>query len=240
MRNHHAVAAARPEVLRRAWRTSIFSRHVLRRTSGRATQTIDDCYNDTARCPRGQSVMAGSPIITCPECGKKFKGKGDLSGKRIRCPFCAEAFVVGAGADIETASPPRPERSAPTATATARQSPKPPPPATRPSPPKPPAKPADSKPSPKASAKPAPAPTPPPPAAAADDDEDGKNPYGITDLDLAPRCPNCASEMESEEAVVCLHCGYNTLTREWGKTEKVIATTGGEHFLYLLPGLLAG
>jgi hypothetical protein len=80
---------------------------------------------------------------------------------------------------------------------------------------------------------------PPPKPAGDEDDDDGKNPYGITNLDLAPRCPNCASEMESEEAVVCLHCGYNTLTREWGKTEKVVATTGGEHFLYLLPGLLA-
>ena len=70
------------------------------------------------------------------------------------------------------------------------------------------------------------------------EEDDNPNPYGVTELDLAPRCPNCANEMESEEAVVCLYCGYNTLTRTWGKTQKVIAMTGGEHFLWLLPGLI--
>ncbi|MBM4072498.1 MAG: hypothetical protein FJ271_26750 [Planctomycetes bacterium] len=182
--------------------------------------------------------MAGSPIITCPECGKKFKGKDDLSGRRIRCPFCAEAFVVGGSQDSER-TPPRkqkPDVAGAKDVAVAKKanpSTRPAPPSPRPSPPKP------STPKPSA-AKPVPPPAVPTQAAKGDDDEDdGKNPYGITNLDLAPRCPNCASEMESEEAVVCLHCGYNTLTREWGKTEKVIATTGGEHFLYLLPGLLA-
>ena len=38
--------------------------------------------------------MAESPIITCPECRKKFKGKGNLEGKKIKCPQCAKAFVV--------------------------------------------------------------------------------------------------------------------------------------------------
>jgi hypothetical protein len=32
--------------------------------------------------------------ITCPRCSKKFKGKPDLYGKRVRCPGCAGAFVV--------------------------------------------------------------------------------------------------------------------------------------------------
>jgi hypothetical protein len=70
-----------------------------------------------------------------------------------------------------------------------------------------------------------------------DEDEDA-NPYGVTTLDLAPRCPNCANEMESEEAIICLHCGYNTMTRQQARTRKVHDTTGGERFLWLLPGIL--
>jgi DNA-directed RNA polymerase subunit RPC12/RpoP len=133
-------------------------------------------------------------VITCPECKKKFKGKGELQGKKIRCPFCQEPFTVPAMEKVEA-----------------------------------PAKPA---------AKPAKAAKPAPKPSGWDEEDDNPNPYGVTELDLAPRCPNCANEMESEEAVVCLYCGYNTLTRTWGKTHKVIEMTGGEHFLWLLPGLI--
>ena len=38
--------------------------------------------------------MADSPIITCPECRKKFKGKPGLEGKKIKCPLCTKPFVV--------------------------------------------------------------------------------------------------------------------------------------------------
>jgi len=148
--------------------------------------------------------MAASAIITCPECKKKFKGKDDLQGKKIRCPFCKEPFVVEV--DEEATIPPG---------AGAKSAKKP----AEKTPPK------------------------PVPAAGGDDDDDefgqGSNPYGITKLDLAPRCPNCANEMESEEAVVCLFCGYNTLSRTWGKTKKVIELTFRDYFMHLLPGLLA-
>ena len=40
--------------------------------------------------------MAETSVITCPECTKKFKGKSDLQGKKIKCPFCAKPFVVSA------------------------------------------------------------------------------------------------------------------------------------------------
>jgi hypothetical protein len=124
-----------------------------------------------------------SPIITCPACKKKFKGKDDLQGKKIRCPFCKEPFVVAV--DEEATIPP--SRGEDT-----------------------------------------------------DDEFDtGSNPYGITKLDLAPRCPNCANEMESETAVVCLFCGYNTLTRTWGKTAKVVELAFGDYLKHLLPGLIA-
>jgi DNA-directed RNA polymerase subunit RPC12/RpoP len=73
----------------------------------------------------------------------------------------------------------------------------------------------------------------------ADDDldDDGK-PYGITEEDLTPRCPHCTAEMEDEDAVVCLHCGYNKQTRELGKTTVIKHLTGFDHFLWLLPGIL--
>ena len=67
-----------------------------------------------------------------------------------------------------------------------------------------------------------------------DDDGDGK-PYGVTDLDLAPRCPHCAHEFESEDQVVCLNCGYNTQTRELGRRKRVKDPTGMDWFMWLLP-----
>jgi hypothetical protein len=70
------------------------------------------------------------------------------------------------------------------------------------------------------------------------EDEGDANPYGVTNLDLAPRCPECANEMESETAVICLYCGYNTETRERARTRKVRDVTGGDRFAWLLPGIL--
>ncbi len=128
--------------------------------------------------------MAGNPVITCQKCGKKFKGKGDLEGKKVRCPFCKEAFTVGGDDDEEMAAVSAPE------------------------------------------------------APAKEEAEDDINPYGAQEQDLAPRCPNCANEMESADATICLFCGYNTLTRQWGKTVKTVAHTKGQIFVHLLPGIL--
>ncbi len=77
------------------------------------------------------------------------------------------------------------------------------------------------------------------PAADDDDDDmgDGK-PYDITALDTAPRCPECANEMEGPEAVICLKCGYNTRTRSRVVTRKLYHHTPFDYFLWLLPGIL--
>lgn len=69
-----------------------------------------------------------------------------------------------------------------------------------------------------------------------DEEDDDPNPYGLIDVDLSPRCPDCANEVE-EGAVICLTCGYNMQTREKAKTRRVYDLTGGEHFLWLLPGI---
>ncbi len=138
--------------------------------------------------------MAESPVITCPECKKRFKGKGDLTGKRIKCPLCAKPFVVGVEKPaevVEAASPGLAPEAAP----------------------------------------------PPAPLGFADEPEDDGTPYGVTELDIAPRCPHCANPMADEKAFICLYCGYNAMTREIGVTEKTISHTGGERFTHLLPGI---
>jgi len=71
-----------------------------------------------------------------------------------------------------------------------------------------------------------------------DDDEEDSKPYGITSVDTTPRCPECANELESEDAVLCLTCGYNTRTRVRVETKAVEDVTGMMVFLWLLPGIL--
>jgi len=153
--------------------------------------------------------MASTITVTCPECDKEFKAPADVQGKKVRCKGCGHAFVV-------------------------------PGPAAKPAPAKAPAgKASPNKPAPDKGAKAVKAPAPPPPRPASSDEEDDGKAYGITTEDLTPRCPECANEMESEDAVVCLHCGFNTLTRQKAKTRKVRHITGGQIFLWLLPGILA-
>lgn len=71
-----------------------------------------------------------------------------------------------------------------------------------------------------------------------EDEYENPNPYGITEMDFTLRCPLCAAEMESEEAVLCINCGFNVKTREQIKTVKTIETTDSQKFLWLLPGIL--
>lgn len=71
-----------------------------------------------------------------------------------------------------------------------------------------------------------------------DDEDQTPGAYGVTDLDIRPRCPNCANLMASDDAFICLFCGYNTLTRTWGKTEKVIEHSGSDYFWHQFPAYL--
>ncbi len=159
--------------------------------------------------------MADIPAVRCPACAKKFKTKADVRGKRIRCPFCTESFIVPV-VEEETDDDDAPIPIKGEASGPARDD--------------------DTRIPMKGELKEEEEPIALQPAATG---EEGEDPYAVTHLDLAPRCPNCAHEMPSATAVVCLNCGYNTLTREWGKTEKTIGISFGRHMAYLLPGFLA-
>jgi DNA-directed RNA polymerase subunit RPC12/RpoP len=75
------------------------------------------------------------------------------------------------------------------------------------------------------------------PPAANDDDKEDANPYDVKTVTVASRCPNCANEMQSEAAIICLYCGYNTQTRTLGQTTRVIQQTGGDRVKWLMPGI---
>jgi hypothetical protein len=126
--------------------------------------------------------METSVVITCSECSKRFKGKASLAGKKIKCPFCKEAFVVPA--DVAGDAAPL---------AFQKEEPK---------------------------------------KRIVFEDEDEPGAYAVTTLDLSPRCPNCANPMADNKAFICLYCGYNTLTRSWGKTEKLLGHTAGDYFAH--------
>ena len=90
----------------------------------------------------------------------------------------------------------------------------------------------------KASGAPAAKAKPAPPSPAPLEDEVAKNPYQLIDIEVGTRCPQCAAEMGSTEAVVCLSCGYNTESRERIKTIRAYAHTPFDWSIWLAPGIL--
>ena len=161
--------------------------------------------------------MPATITVICPECDKEMKAPAEAEGKKIKCKGCGKTFVALVEVDeideidevdeIEVLD----------------DEPKKKPAAKKPAPKKPePKKPEPKKPEPKKAGK--------------ADDEDA-NPYGMTFEDLSARCPECANLMESEDAIVCLYCGFNTQTREKPRTRKVKDVTGFDVFWWLLPGI---
>lgn len=139
--------------------------------------------------------MAAGVVVSCGECKKRFKPKGDVQGKRIKCPYCKGSISVPK-ADVK-AVPKKPEK--PEAEMTAEEKAE------------------------KAKAE-------------FDAQFDDKSAYDVQHIELVPRCPNCTFEMGPND-IICLNCGYNTLTREWGKTEKVVGLTWDRHLKHLGPAI---
>jgi hypothetical protein len=183
--------------------------------------------------------MAAIIVVVCPTCDKHLNVPAEVQGKRIRCKNCQSVFTAKPAAGAKAAKP------APSAKSTPKSSPR-----TKPNAPAAPAvKPpgafeqVDATPytflSEDASPHPAPVPKAEAPKPAAKKkllDED-QNPYGLTQMELASRCPHCAKELE-EDAVICLHCGYNTQTRARAQTVRTYTNTATDQFMWLLPGIL--
>ena len=145
-----------------------------------------------------------APVITCPACTKKFKGKDGLEGKRIKCPLCATPFVVtseqikaGAPAGGKDGGPIKLQDEKTAAPSMMKHQ-----------------------------------------RVSWNKEDEDHTAYKLGQFDLRARCPNCANLMESEEAIICVFCGYNTQTRTWGSTVRTTSVTAGQHILHLLPGVM--
>lgn len=166
--------------------------------------------------------MTATIVITCPQCKNQLKAPSTIQGRKARCRRCTTIFTVPAG---EGGAPPR-NRSQNPPLAPARRA------AASPA-----GSAADSTPyrfveeTAEAGLKPMDAPTPMPRAFST------STPYGVNELKLEPRCPHCAKEM-TEEAFVCIHCGYNSRTRTFTESKTVYETTGGDVFRWRLPAVL--
>jgi hypothetical protein len=145
-----------------------------------------------------------APIITCPACTKKFKGKEGITGKRIKCPLCATPFVVSEAIADQAKDEAEDNGSDGPGFQLKADDPKAPLKKER---------------------------------VTWDKEDENSNPYALGQFEDWPRCPNCANRLEHAKAVICLYCGYNTQTREWGKTVKAMGVTGAQHFAHLLPGI---
>ncbi len=70
-----------------------------------------------------------------------------------------------------------------------------------------------------------------------DEEEDGKA-YGITEMVIAARCPNCAEVLSSANDVICLSCGYNNLSRQTARTKRTVDISQADIFFWILPGII--
>ena len=158
--------------------------------------------------------MPGTLTISCPQCGKAFAVPAEVAGKRVRCKSCQTVVTVPAAG---AAPAPPVARAVPVRAVPAAR------PADAPIPFKPEA------PAPAVAAKPPPA---------ADDEDDDPNPYGVIKDDLdVPRCPFCASELDSPEATVCKECGYNLTERRRHESKKVYELTFGDYAAHVGPAI---
>jgi hypothetical protein len=169
--------------------------------------------------------MATPIAVSCPECHKQIKAPPEVAGKKIRCKACGHTFVAKAAPDKRPAKAPAPADEVPVS------------PLEEDSDILPLQEDKDALDQVKAMpARKAKTPAKKKPSNSDDDEDEDGNPYDVTDTEDNTRCPHCAGELE-EGQVVCLECGYNTITRQ--RVTKVIKTI--EHdfwdwFLWLLPG----
>ncbi len=161
--------------------------------------------------------MATVVEIPCPHCEQNLKVPDTVFGKKVKCKHCELPFVVE---DPAKKAPKLAKPAKPVA--------------------KPAAKPAKA--AAKAPAKPAASPPPPEKEKSPfmdDDDDEGAKKVELIHEEDVPRCPHCAKELDPPDAKICLHCGFNNLTREQMVTVKVDGATTQDWALHLGPAIIA-
>ncbi|MCI0702426.1 MAG: zinc-ribbon domain-containing protein [Planctomycetia bacterium] len=162
--------------------------------------------------------MSAIVEIPCPSCEEPLRVPETVFGKKIKCKHCGHMFVVEVLDDDEE---PKPKKGA-----------------VKPSKPG-----GSAKPKAKEEPKPEPAPTPTPPKKPYEDDDDegaNPNPFGVVDAgEDIPRCPHCAKELDPPDAVICIHCGFNNVTRTKVESKKVWAPDATDWMSHLGPGIAA-
>ena len=173
-----------------------------------AYATLGASFGETCFIPFYELFdMTATISITCPSCNKNMVGPAAGLGKKIKCKACSHVFVAK-GEETKT----------PAAKGVAK--------------------------------KPVPAPVAKNKAPAAnpkqeidknrmmdpDDPDPGKG-YGFEEApaESVARCPQCAYELESAEAIVCLTCGYNLLTRTRLHMKKTYETNFMDWVFWLTP-----
>jgi hypothetical protein len=161
--------------------------------------------------------MASVTEITCPDCDKTLKVPDSVFGKKIKCKYCGHAFVVEDPDEDEKPAKPakgavKPSKPGGAVVKTKKEDPKP-----------------EEK------------PAAPAPYKFEDDDDDAMgakpNPLGMVSESDVPRCPFCAAELDPPDAIVCLSCGFNNVTRVRAETKKVWAPDASDWMNHLGPGI---
>ncbi len=158
--------------------------------------------------------------IPCPSCEKVLKVPESVFGKKIKCKHCGEPIQVDDLDDLEAEEKKKAKKPSKPggAVKVKKEEPK----------------------------KEEPKKEEPKPAAAPykfedDDDQGGAKPNplkAIEEEDVA-RCPFCAKELDPPDAKVCLHCGFNNLTRERAESKRVWAPDSSDYMNHLGPGVAA-
>lgn len=148
--------------------------------------------------------------VTCSRCKKSYWVPPVLQGKKIKCKQCGQTIPIPMQVQVAQATGSKKAKPAVTTPVAAVEAEKKPEPAT--------------------------------PATSA---EAGKGQsaqewgpitsYQLTGTKDPARCPHCAHEMEEGE-IVCLNCGYNTVTRERLPNLVLEPNTGQDYFIHLAPG----
>lgn len=158
--------------------------------------------------------MATVSDIPCPSCEQTLKVPDTVFGKKIKCKHCGHAFVVE-DPNAKSARGVKPSKPGAATAKPRKEEPK--------------------KEEPKKEEAKA-------PYKFVDDDDDDSakpNPMGVIVEEDVARCPFCAKELDPPDAKVCLHCGFNNVTRTRADTKKVWAPDANDWMNHLGPGVIA-